>query len=142
MRWLILSIVILFPSSSENEGWELFQKVIFTPEYFEEANSYFEVPTFNEELLAIEGEDVTLTGYIIPFESDSLFMLSALPFASCFFCGGAGPETAAEVVLKDPVKTLVLDDYVTIKGKLKLNKDDINHLNFILKEAVFVKKGD
>lgn len=142
MRWLILSIVLLFPSSQEHRGWELFQNVIFTAEYFEDANSYFDIPTFNEELLAIEGQDITLKGYIIPFESDSLFMLSALPFASCFFCGGAGPETAAEIVLKNPTSKLVLDDYVTIKGKLQLNKSDINHLNFILKEAIFVENKD
>ncbi len=141
MKWILAFALLVLPTRNDNEGWELFQKVIFTPEYFEEVNAYFEVPKFNDELLAIEGQDVTLTGYVIPFESDSLFMLSALPFASCFFCGGAGPETAAEIVLKNPTKKLILDDLVTIKGTLELNSTDINHLNFILKEAVFVSKG-
>ena len=81
-----------------------FKSDFFTPEYFEEVNVYFEVPKFDKELLAIEGEEVTLTGYVIPYESDSSFMLSALPFASCFFCGGAGPETVAEIVLKNPTR--------------------------------------
>lgn len=142
MKWILAFVLLLTTTKNDNEGWELFQKVIFTPEYFEEVNAYFEVPKFNEELLAIEGEEVTLTGYVIPFESDSLFMLSALPFASCFFCGGAGPETAAEIVLKNPSKKLILDDLVTIKGTLELNSTDINHLNFILKKAIFVKSTD
>ena len=142
MKWILAFALLLLTTKNDNEGWELFQKVIFTPEYFEEVNVYFEVPKFDKELLAIEGEEVTLTGYVIPYESDSSFMLSALPFASCFFCGGAGPETVAEIVLKNPTKKLILDDLVTIKGILELNSTDINHLNFILKEAVFVKSDN
>ena len=60
----------------------------------------------------------------------------------CFFCGGAGPETVLEAESKDRKTIKYTSKEITIKGKLKLNKDDINHLNFILKEAVFVKKED
>lgn len=141
MKWLMVILLLAIPTQQEYEGWELFQKVKYTPTYFEEANAYFEVPTFNQELLAIEGEEVSLTGYIIPMDSESVFMLSALPFASCFFCGGAGPETVAEIVLESPSTTLILDDYVTVKGKLELNGDDIDHLSFILKESVINPKN-
>jgi len=137
MRWfLLISLLVLSPSSGL-EGWELFHKVSFAPEYFEEADAYFEVPTFDDGLKAIVGEEVTLTGYAIPFDSDTVFILSQNPFASCFFCGGAGPETVAEVSLKEPFKGLVIDDNVTVKGKLKLNSTDIYHLNFILEEATY-----
>jgi hypothetical protein len=60
--------------------------------------------------------------------------------SQCFFCGGGGPESIAEVTFKvDPGKFQV-DDLITVKGKLKLNASDIEHVNFILEEAVLVKK--
>ena len=44
--------------------------------------------------------------------------------SQCFFCGGGGPESIAEVnFAKDPGKFQV-DDLVTVRGKLKLNFDD------------------
>lgn len=54
--------------------------------------------------------------------------------ASCFFCGGAGPETIIEVIFKKkpPFKT---DQIVEITGILELNADDVDHCNYILKEA-------
>jgi hypothetical protein len=33
-----------------------------------------------------------------------------------------------------------VDDLITVKGKLKLNAEDIEHVNFILKDAVLVSK--
>jgi hypothetical protein len=143
MKWLILSLMMIGTIfQTDNDGWELFESVAFTPKYFDEVDAYFEVPTFDKELLAMQGKEISLTGYAIPFDSDSVFMLSALPFASCFFCGGAGPETVAEVALKVPDNNLILDEYITVKGKLKLNDTDVQHLNFILTEATIHREED
>ena len=41
---------------------------------------------------AINGKEVLIQGYIIPFEEtgdESILILSANPFSTCFFCGGA-----------------------------------------------------
>lgn len=127
----LISILI----SQEPKGWEIFEKVIFETKYFEDIDSYFEVPTFNKELLALEKTEVVLSGFYIPLELDSVFMLSAMPFSSCFFCGGAGPESVVEIQFKEFPQRLEPDEFVEIKGILKLNKSDINHLNFILQEA-------
>jgi len=143
MKWLILSLMMIGTIfQTDNDGWELFESVAFTPKYFDEVDAYFEVPTFDKELLAMQGKEISLTGYAIPFDSDSVFMLSALPFASCFFCGGAGPETVAEVALQVPDDNLILDEYITVKGKLKLNDTDIQHLNFILIDATIHREED
>ena len=50
----------------------------------------FEVdyPTFSEEVLALNGTEITLEGWMIPLDElrgDKYFVLSALPFANCFF---------------------------------------------------------
>lgn len=33
-----------------------------------------------------------------------------------------------------------VDDLINVKGKLKLNTDDAEHVNFIITDAVLVKK--
>ncbi|CAN0468149.1 unnamed protein product [Phaeothamnion confervicola] len=60
--------------------------------------------------------------------------------SQCFFCGVGGPETIVEVSFKGTPPKFNSDDLVTVKGKLKLNADDIEHMNFIITESVIVKK--
>lgn len=57
-----------------------------------------------------------------------------------FFCGGAGPETIAEVSFKVKTDKFDADQFIRVKGKLKLNESDIDHVNFMLVDAVLVKK--
>jgi hypothetical protein len=54
----------------------------------------------------------------------------------CFFCGGAGPETVMEVTSLEPVKYST--ERIVLKGKLLLNKDNINRLMYILIDAELV----
>jgi hypothetical protein len=60
--------------------------------------------------------------------------------ANVFFCGGAGPESIAEVYFKAATPKFEGDQFIRIKGKLKLNDDDLEHGNFIVEDAVVVKK--
>ena len=95
-----------------------------------------DVPVFSQDVLALEGQEVTITGYIIPVEgykSHKEFIFSAYPYNMCFFCGGAGPETVMEVVALEPVPYTA--DPVTIKGTLTLNATDINRLMYALTEV-------
>lgn len=136
---ILLLISLLGFSSSPPEGWELFENVVFTATYFEEVDSYFEVPTFDEELLSLEKKEVTLSGYFVPIGVDTIFVISANPYSSCFFCGMAGPETVAEVRMPEIPAKLEPDAFVKVKGTLKLNDSDIDYMNFILQDARFVK---
>lgn len=140
---ILMSAFILFFATMGHlqspEGWQIFDKVVFKPKYFPDVGAYFEVPTFDNDLLARQNSEVLLSGFYIPLELDSIFMLSALPFSSCFFCGGAGPETVAEIQFKELPENLSPDQFVKVKGRLKLNDSDINHMNFILQEAKIVK---
>ncbi len=97
------------------------------------------VPVFSEEAKAMEGKEVTVPGYIIPFEG--LFkpdhvIVSSLPLASCFFCGSGGPETVMEVYLNEPID--YTESIVAFKGKLKLNDEDYEQLMYILEDAEMV----
>ncbi len=132
-------LLILNSQSSGLEGWEIFENVTFKSTYFAEIDSYFEVPTFDQALKDLEGTTVSLSGYFIPIEVDTIFVLSGLPFSSCFFCGGAGPETVAEIRMDKVPDNLFADDLVIVEGKLKLNATNIDYMNFIIHEAKIVK---
>ena len=100
-------------------------------------------PAFNSEVRALEGKEVYLPGYIIPFQSaykSDHIILSALPLNACFFCGKGGPETVVEVFLKEPVK--YTDRPVEIKGLLKLNASNPEQMIYLLEDAKFLGEVD
>jgi hypothetical protein len=124
------------------DSWNEFAKTKFEPKYYEKMGEYLFYPNFPAELKALEGKEITVQGFYVPFapEDGDYIIISKYPMSQCFFCGGAGPESIAEVnFAKNPGKFQV-DDLITVKGKLKLNTDDIDHVNFILNEAVLVTK--
>ncbi len=136
---IIVAIVFLIVSflgraQTSSENW----KTLSLIEYEKSSDEYGEiyVPNFGTEIKNLEGREIELSGYIIPFEGmfkpDHL-IISSVPVASCFFCGGSGPESVAEVDLKESVKYTAKK--VTIKGKLKLNSTDVDQLMYILEEA-------
>ena len=108
-------------------------------EFVKSNDGYAEIylPSFSEGIKALAGKEVLLQGYIVPndglFKSDE-FIISSLPLAQCFFCGGdSGPESVAYVYPKEPIKYTAKT--VTIKGKLELNETDSNNLLYILNDA-------
>jgi hypothetical protein len=93
-------------------------------------------PQFGAKVNALKGKEVSLTGYMIPVDVDAnYYVLSANPFASCFFCGQAGPESVVSVKFKKVTKRFNTDDRLTISGIFTLNTDDINELNYIIDKA-------
>lgn len=131
----IFLLTVFCVQAQKKITWKDLADVSFTSKYFESADDYFLAPDFGENVKELEGKEVSITGYFLNLSpSDDVYMLSQNPMASCFFCGGGGPETVLEIKFKDkpPFKT---DEVVTITGKLKLNVDDINHCNYILTGA-------
>jgi hypothetical protein len=96
----------------------------------------FEKPLFPKEVLSLSGKEVTLPGYIVPFETGlkaKRFMLSSLPLNACFFCGVGGPETVVEVITKKEVS--YTEKAVQISGILKLNDSDPDKMIYTLENA-------
>lgn len=128
-------------AQSEN-GWSLIARTKFDAKYNEKVGEYHLVPDFPAELKAKVGKEMYLEGYYLPIdvEGDAYIILSKFPFSQCFFCGGAGPESIVEVTFKDKRPKFEADQYIKVKGKLKLNANDVEHGNFIFEEAVLVEK--
>jgi hypothetical protein len=148
MKKLLSSTVIVFLmtgfgfAQSKPDTWNEFAKTKFEPKYYEKLGEYLFYPSFPAELKAMEGKEITVEGFYVPFapEDGNYIIISKYPMSQCFFCGGGGPESIAEVnFAKNPGKFQV-DDLITVKGKLKLNADNMDHVNFILDQAVVVNK--
>jgi hypothetical protein len=129
-------------AQGKTDTWNDFAKTKFEPKYHEKMGEYLFYPNFPAELKALEGKEITIQGFYVPFapEDGEYIIISKYPMSQCFFCGGGGPESIAEVnFAKSPGKFQV-DDLITVKGKLKLNTDNVDHVNFILDQAVLVSK--
>ncbi len=121
--------------------WEFLADVKFEREWSDDVDAYFWFPQFDEEIKALEGKEVQITGYLIPFdETNGAYVLSAFPFAACFFCGNAGPESVMGLELQKEGKKFSTDEFLTFKGKLRLNAKNIYEMNYNLEDAVPVKK--
>jgi hypothetical protein len=122
--------------------WDLFAKTKFESKFDEKIGEYLFYPNFSADLKTMAGKEVTLQGYYVPFtpEGEKYVILSKYPMSQCFFCGGGGPESVAEINFGKDAPNFDIDDLVTVKGKLRLNIESLDHLNFILDQAVFVSK--
>ena len=116
--------------------WELLKNVEFDEIWSEEFQAYYMVPKFSESVKEMDGKEVQIRGFIIPVDIvQDYYVLSANPSSSCFFCGGAGPETVMEVFFKPKHRKYREDEYLKIKGKLVLNNDNPWMVNYLLYNA-------
>ncbi len=139
---LVMTFMVMVGFAQSSDSWSEFAKTKFEPKYYEKLGEYLFVPKFSEQLKAQVGKEITVQGYYVPFapEGDSYIVISKFPMSQCFFCGGAGPESIAEVNFAKSTPKFQVDDLITVKGKLKLNADDVDHVNFILTDAILVTK--
>ncbi len=133
---LICFFVGLSLSAQLEVTWQDLSKVTFEDKYYEDLDAYYWYPTFSESVLDLEGKQIAITGYVIPVDYESnYYILSANPYASCFFCGGAGPETVIELEFEADDNYFTTDQRLGFKGTLRLNKEDVYKMNYILENA-------
>ena len=137
---VILSFISVSSFAQNENMWKTLSKVEIEKKFDETLNFEVDFPTFSEEVKKLDGQTIELQGWMIPLEElqgETYFVLSSLPFANCFFCGGAGPETVAEVFSKEKIK--YTEKRITVRGKLKINADDPMKLMYILQQAEIVE---
>lgn len=129
-------IVFLFQLgwAQKQLDWTLFEKSSYTFR----ANGTPVLESIPAELNQLDGKEILLSGYLVPIDySKNLYALSRFPQASCFFCGQAGPETVAELIFSSQPPRLVVDQFVLVRGVLKINRKDSNRLFFQLHDVSF-----
>lgn len=133
---LVAFLISLGTFAQEKITWETLRDVKFSEKFNEEMGSYINVPTFGSKVKLLAGKEVEISGYIIPLDvKASVYVLSANPYAACFFCGGGGPESVIDLKFAKVPRRYKTDEKVTIRGKLKLNPTDIYSLSYILEGA-------
>jgi hypothetical protein len=100
--------------------------------------------TINEKAMSLEdiaNKKVTIVGYFLDLDPDGKwFILSKNPFATCFFCGKAGPETVLELLgFKNVKKKFKSDDMVEVTGMFNTIYDIEDKMSFVL-ENVRIKR--
>ena len=146
MRFLFLFVFTLSSMTvcaQKLVSWNSFAQVTFHREYSETFG--FEVnvkpPEFSKELMALNGKEITVKGYVIPVDIElGMYMVSANPFANCFFCGNAGPETVVELFPNGKFPRFSTDQVVTFKGILQINtQGEMNAVPYQLFQAEMVR---
>ena len=135
---IILLCFFTFSSVCQTKiTWETLEDVSFTDKFSKEVNANYYFPKFGPSVLALNNREVIIKGYVLEIDrGNDVYILSANPFAACFFCEGAGPESIVELKLPKDHPRFEMDQIVTFKGVLKLNAVDIY---YILEKAAVVK---
>lgn len=134
---ILLGLVIQLQMYGQNITWKDLEDVSFEEQYVESYQDWFLVPTFGETVKKLEKTTISIKGYLVPIDLDGkVYALSAYPYSSCFFCGGAGPESVMTLLFDgDPPRKYKIDDVETFKGELHLNKHDPEEFIYVLKHV-------
>lgn len=142
MRNFLFTVLVLFVTTAQAQTkitWKTLADVTFIDKWSKKEEAYYYFPKFGESVIALDGKEVQIKGYFLPINpEEGLFILSRNSFAMCFFCGAAGPETIISLFDFDNKLKLKMDDIVTLKGRLRLNADDIYECNYILEDIKIV----
>lgn len=134
----VISLMSFSITQTSSEIWKKLEKVTYKKKLDKTLGIYVDVPIFGKSVKALDGKVVTIKGYIIPLEGyqqQNFFVFSRYPYNMCFFCGGAGPETVMEVETRKGKDIKYTSKEITIKGKLKLNDDNVDRLMYLMEDA-------
>jgi len=117
--------------------WVTLADVKFKKAYSEELMLEYDVATFGDVVQQFDGKEVQISGYVIALDALGVsFVLSRNPNATCFFCGGGGPETIVDIKVKPKaMKRYKMDERKTFKGILKMYPDNSGSFIYLLTEA-------
>ena len=127
----------LVATSIDSLNWKLLGMIKFIKKPDKE---YGEVmyPQVSPLLKQKAGKQIAISGFIIPIDNTT-YALSKNVFASCFFCGQAGPETIMGIKFKGQTPKLKTDQYVTLVGTFRINENDVEDWIYHIDNAVIVK---
>lgn len=136
IAFLLFFFTTQFSFAQTEIDWQTLADVEFTDVYMEEVDEYFLYPHFSTSVRELAGQEIMIRGFVLAIDpTKNYYILSKGPFSSCFFCGVGGPETIIELEMKSSKDVFIMDEVATIKGRLKLNTDDIYQCNYILQDA-------
>lgn len=132
---LFLLISVYQTQAQTPISWKVLADIEIAYTFAEAENIWKSKATFGDQVKALEGKEIVLKGYLLPVDIEGgMLVLSEFPFSSCFFCGGAGPESVVELRYKKSKLKYKPDEFATIKGIFRLNTDEFA-LSYMLENA-------
>ncbi len=143
MPKLLIALCLVIGASSivrsqNHNFWQVLAEVGYQTRKDVNGN-IIETPVFSKNLKSYNGKKIRLKGFVIPINEvgdQDKFMLSALPFNVCYFCGAAGPETVIEVDSDEALR--FNSKAIWVEGFLYLNYNDPDHHMYMLKSAQMI----
>ena len=130
-------------SAQQSLGWDVLEQATFEVKINEETQTYWLIPEFSDVVQFFDNERVSIEGYFIQMDTEeNIHVLSRFPYSSCFFCGAAGPESIVELQMKDPIKSVPMDERIRVEGQFQLNSEIQEHFNYILKNVTILSDCD
>lgn len=123
---------------SDTLNWKLLGQIKYIKKPSADYPEGVMFPIVNSTLKAKNKKQITMSGFIIPIDNKN-YALSKNVFASCFFCGQAGPETIMGIKFKNPNMKLKTDQYVTLTGTFRYNDSDVDDWIYHVENAVITK---
>ena len=132
-----LLVICLTIKAQQTLSWTQLTDVKFSKVYSPEAGIEILNSSFGPSIQSLEGSEVIIKGYMIPLDPlGTQYVLSRNPMVSCFFCGGAGPESVAELRLHPKsIRRYATDEVITFKGTLELNEKNLDAFNYVITNA-------
>ena len=146
MKQLLLLLIVLTCCcgslyAQENVSWEELADVEWSEQYDSTTAVSLLIADFGPEALKHQNKEVYISGYVIPLDALGIqFALSRTNYASCFFCGQAGPETVMDLIVTPgsiPV-TRYNNHLLKFKGTLILQEVNPNGFNYQLVKAELI----
>jgi hypothetical protein len=133
----IQSATPTFSIPKDTINWKLLGKIEFVKKTH---HSYglVDFPIINDFLKKKNGKRIVMSGFIVPIDNVN-YALSKNVFASCFFCGKAGPETIMGIQFKAGKIKLKTDQYVTLEGTFRVNDNNLEDWIYHIEDAIIVK---
>jgi hypothetical protein len=133
-----VSLFISISSYSQDANWATLGIVSTTTSFDPDFGIETKKVKVSSAIKALQGKQITLEGYFIPLNgklAQNHFMISKFNEKMCFFCGKAGPETAAQVFLSDNKKQAYSEEKIKVVGILRINESDPSGLLYTIEQA-------
>jgi hypothetical protein len=139
-RYVLLVLIVAGVDtlwSQQIVTWDQLTDVKFSKAYSSELGIELLEASFGASVKALNDKEIIIRGYIIPLDPlGTQYVISRNPMASCFFCGGSGPETVAELRLHPKsIRRYATDEILSFKGVLMLNEKNSESLNYVILNA-------
>jgi hypothetical protein len=147
MKKILFTIVILScfcqAKAQKPITWPALSDVTWKRAFVKSLDGFYDIAQFGASLEALDNKEISIKGFYVPIDMEgTIFALSKSPSTMCFFCGTGGIETVMEIIVKKDYKELKrikTDRYIELKGTLALNRDDPEHLMYLLKNAELIR---